>query len=134
MRKQLNELMDLAKQVREVINENKLYDVTLKTHQVSTWITAYCIDHNYHYVSFLSNGTKKLDVHLFTIDQRTVNNITVDVENLSDEDLDSIILRSKQDIDIFIADLAANIETARIKRIQNLEDQLLALKKDVPNS
>ena len=131
MRKQLNELMELAKQVKKVLREYKLNDVTHRQHQVSTWITAHSIGDDYASVSFLSMGSKKLDVQLYNDDKNVINNITVDVENLSDKDLDDIILRSTQDIGIFIADLEANAEIRRLETIEKLQNQLRELKGDV---
>lgn len=108
MRKQVNELMNLAKQLREVIIEYKLSDVAHKSHKVSEKITAHSIGDDYHSVSFLNSGLSKLDVTMYRNATHSMNNIAIDSENLSDEDLDNIILRSTQEIGIFIAELQSD--------------------------
>lgn len=130
MRDQLNELMDLAKQVRSAIQINHVEDQSV---HVSTWIKARRSDTTYYAVSFLQ-GSKKLEVSLFQDKDYNSNNISIDIENINDDELEEIILRSKQDIITFIADLDNTRNKRRLKKIEELKNQLQELQTDVSTS
>lgn len=130
MRKQLEELLKLAKQLRSTIQVNKVDDVYI---QVSTWISVRRSGTTYYSIAFLQ-GSKKLDVALFEDGQYISNSITVDVEGISDEELDEIILRSKSDIINFIAQLTISSEKRKLDKIKELQDQLQQLQSDVQGS
>ena len=68
---------------------------------------------------------------LFEKDNYVSNSITIDVENISDDELDQIILRSKEDIITFIAKLDSDREQRRLKRIKELQNQLSELEGNV---
>jgi len=129
MRDKLNELMKLAKQVRSTIQINNVDDQTI---QVSTWMNVRKSGKEYYSVSFFSGiTTRKLEVSLFEKDNYISNSITIDVENISDNELDEIILRSKEDIINFIAKLDNDREKRRLAKIAELQNQLSELQKDI---
>ena len=130
MREQLNELVKLAKGLRTVIQQN---NVDLMHIEVSTWIIVRRSGTDYYAISFFGN-TKKLEVTLYESIGYVSNSITIDIENLSDSDLEEVILRSKQDIITFIAKLDETIEQRRLDRIKHLQDQLQELQRDVQTS
>ena len=122
MRDQLNELMKLAKQLRSTIQVNHIDDQSI---YVSTWITVRRGGTDYYAVSFLAN--RKLEVALYENKDYISNSITIDVENVSDVELDEIILRSKEDIINFIAKLDDTREKRRLDKIIELQNQLKEL-------
>jgi len=122
MRDQLNELLKLAKQLRSTIQVNHINDQTI---EVSTWITVRKSGADYFTVSFLAN--RKLDIALYEKGNYISNGVTIDVENLSDVELDEIILRSKEDIITFIAKLDETREKRRLDKIVELQNQLKEL-------
>lgn len=122
MRDQLNELMKLAKQLRSTIQVNHIDDQSI---YVSTWITVRRGGTDYYAVSFLAN--RKLEVALYENKDYVSNSITIDVENVSDVELDEIILRSKEDIINFIAKLDDSREKRRLDKIIELQNQLKEL-------
>jgi hypothetical protein len=129
MKDKLNELMKLAKQVRSTIQINGVDDQTI---QVSTWMNVRRSGKEYYSISFFSGITsRKLEVSLFEKDNYVSNSITIDVENISDDELDEIILRSKEDIITFIAKLDSDREQRRLKRIKELQNQLSELEGNV---
>jgi hypothetical protein len=129
MRDKLNELMKLAKQVRSTIQINNVDDQTI---QVSTWMNVRKSGKEYYSVSFFSGiTTRKLEVSLFEKDNYISNSITIDVENINDDELDEIILRSKEDIINFIAKLDNDGEKRRLAKIAELQNQLSELQKDI---
>lgn len=127
MRKQLEELMKLAKQLRTTLQVNSVDDQSV---YVSTWIKVHTTGKTFHSVSFLQ-GSKKLEVYLFEDKGYTANSIAIDVERISDIELDEIILRSKEDIITFIAKLDAESEQRRLNKIEELKNQLAQLQEDV---
>ena len=122
MRDQLNELLKLAKQLRSTIKVNNIENQTI---EVSTWITVRKSGADYYAVSFLAN--RKLDITLYEKGDYISNSVTIDVENISDNELDEIILRSKEDIITFIAKLDDNREKRRLDKIIQLQNQLKEL-------
>ena len=122
MRNQLNELLKLAKQLRSTIQVNHIDDQSI---YVSTWITVRRSGKEYYSVSFLAN--RKLEVALYENKDYISNSITIDVENINDDELDEIILRSKEDIINFIAKLDDNREKRRLDKIIQLQNQLKEL-------
>jgi hypothetical protein len=122
MRDQLNELLKLAKQLRSTIQVNNIDDQTIL---VSTWISVRRGGEDYYAVSFLAN--RKLEVALYQKDDYISNNINIDIEEVSDVELDEIILRSKGDIITFIAKLDDNREQRRLDKIIELQNQLKEL-------
>ena len=122
MRDQLNELLKLAKQLRSTIQVNNIDDQTI---QVSTWIIVRRSGADYYSVSFLAN--RKLEITLYQKDDYNSNSITIDVENVTDVELDEIILRSKEDIITFIAKLDDTREKRRLDKIIQLQNQLKEL-------
>jgi hypothetical protein len=132
MRDQLNELMKLAKQLRSTIQVNNVDDQTI---QVSSWITVRRSGKEYYSISFFSGVTsKKLEVSLFQKGDYNSNSVTISVENVSDDELDEIILRSKEDIITFIAKLDNTSEERRLAKIEELQNQLKELQTDVQSS
>lgn len=130
MRNQLNELMKLAKQLRTTIQVNNVDDNYI---HVSTWITVRRSGKTYYAISFLQR-TGKLEVSLYEERGYVSNSITVDVENTSDDELDRIILRSKEDIINFIVLLDEEREQRRLNKIKELQDELQQLQTDVQSS
>ncbi len=131
MRSQLEELVKLAKQVRETIHVNKLSDETI---YVSTWIRVNVprsskSTSTFHSVSFLQ-GTRYLDVNMYKDNDYERNHVIIE-DTISDEELDEIILRSKEDIITFIAKLDGEREERRIYEIRRLRNELAELESDV---
>jgi hypothetical protein len=122
MRNQLNELLKLAKQLRSTIQVNNIDDQTIL---VSTWISVRRGGADYYAVSFLAN--RKLEVALYQKDDYISNNINIDIESVTDVELDEIIVRSKEDIITFIAKLDDNREKRRLAKIAELQNQLKEL-------
>jgi pyruvate kinase len=129
MREQLNELVKLAKQLRSTIQVNNVDDQTI---QVSTSITVRRSGIEYYAISFMNN--KKLEITLYEKGDYISNGVNIDVENLSDAELDQIILRTKEDIITFIAKLNETREIRRLDKIKELQDQLQELQGDVHTS
>jgi hypothetical protein len=125
MRDQLNELMKLASQLRNTIQINNMDDQTI---EVSTWITVRRSGKEYYSISFLGDfGSKRLEVNLFQKLDYNSNSVTISLDNVSNDELDEIILRSKEDIIIFIAKLDDTSEQRRLDKIKELENQLKEL-------
>jgi hypothetical protein len=122
MRDQLNELLKLAKQLRSTIKVNNIENQTI---EVSTWITVRKSGADYYAISFLAN--RKLDIALYENKDYVSNSVTIDIEKVSDDELDEIILRSKEDIITFIAKLDDTREKRRLDRIKELQNQLKEL-------
>lgn len=129
MRSQLNELVELAKGLRSTIQVN---NVSAQYIDVSTWITVRRSGIEYYAISFMNN--KKLEVTLYQKGDYISNGVNIDVENLSDAELDQIILRTKEDIITFIAKLNETSEQRRLDKIKELQDQLEQLQADVHTS
>ena len=129
MREQLNELVKLAKQLRSTIQVNNVDGQHI---EVSTWITVRRSGKEYYAISFMNN--RKLEVSLYEKGDYISNSVTIDVESISDEGLDHIILRTKEDIITFIAKLDETIEQRRLDKIKELQDQLQELQADVHTS
>lgn len=129
MRDKLNELLKLAKQLRSTIQVNNIDDQTI---YVSTWITVRRSGTDYYAVSFLAN--RKLEVALYENKDYVSNNITIDLEKISNDELDEMILRSKEDIITFIPKLDAESEQRRISKIEELKYQLAELQGNVSAS
>jgi hypothetical protein len=129
MRKQLNELMDLAKELRSIIQINNVDDQHI---QVSNWITVRRSGTEYYAISFMN--TKKLEINLYEREDYVSNGITIDIENINDIQLDQIILRTKDDIITFVAKLDVNREERRLDKINKLQQELRELQGDVQNS
>jgi hypothetical protein len=125
MRDQLNELLKLAKQLRSTIQVNNIDDQYI---DVSTWITVRRSGIEYYAISFMNN--KKLEITLYQKGDYISNGVSIDVENLSDAELDQIILRTKQDIIDFIAKSDESSEQRRLNKIAELQNQLQELQKD----
>ncbi len=129
MRSQLNELVRLAKQLRSTIQVNNVDDQHI---EVSTWITVRRSGIEYYAISFMNN--KKLEVTLYEKGDYISNGVNIDVENLNDDELDQIILRTKEDIITFIAKLNETSEQRRLEKIKELQNQLEELQADVHTS
>jgi hypothetical protein len=122
MRDQLNELVRLAKQLRSTIKVNNIENQTI---EVSTWITVRKSGADYYAISFLAN--RKLDIALYENKDYVSNSVTIDIEKVSDDELDEIILRSKEDIITFIAKLDDTRKKRRLDKIIELQNQLKEL-------
>ena len=129
MREQLNELVKLAKQLRSTIQVNNVDGQHI---EVSTWITVRRSGKEYYAISFMNN--RKLEVSLYEKGDYISNSVTIDLESISDEGLDHIILRTKEDIITFIAKLSETMEQRRLDKIKELQDQLQELQADVHTS
>lgn len=122
MRNQLEELVTLAKQVRNAVKVNNVLESYIA---LSKLMTVRMSGKDYHAISFL-NDNRKLEVNLYQTDSYTSESITVNV-NLSDDELDEIILHSREDIIIFIAKLDSSHEQRRLDMIEQLKNQLAEL-------
>ena len=115
--------MKLAKQLRSTIQTNHIDDQTI---YVSTWITVRRSGTDYYATSFF-DSTRKLEVTLYENKGYVSNSVTIDVEKVTDVELDEIILRSKEDIINFIAKLDDTREKRRLDKIIELQNQLKEL-------
>ena len=130
MRNQLEELVKLAKQLRETVKVN---DLPQQTIHISTSIRVNKVGTTFHSVSFLQ-GTTTLDVNLYQEGEYNNNVVNISLEKLSDIELDEIILRSKEDIANFIAKLDTDREQRRLDKINELKNKLAELEGNVPTN
>ena len=122
MRNQLNQLAELAIDLRDsladhsTILDNRI-DVSdnIKVH------TSSGVD----YMSFsFNNFPSKLEVNIYRTDNFNQTSVNIDIVRVSDEDLDAIILRSKEEIAIFKRLFEQQIVAKRRMKILELQAEL----------
>ncbi len=104
MRSQSNELLRIAKQLRDYLDtldievdgnagENITVSSNVRVH--------YNPKHNYMSVD-MSKWPNTVNLSLFEHDDYSNNTVTINVETISDEDLDNVILLFSEDVSTFI--------------------------------
>ena len=104
MRSQSNELLRIAKQLRDYLDtleiqvdgnagENITVSSNVRVH--------YNPKHNYMSVD-MSKWPNTVNLSLFEHDDYSNNTVTINVERISDEDLDNVILLFSEDVSTFI--------------------------------
>jgi hypothetical protein len=110
MRTQSIELLNIAKELREYVKSLNL-PLEFNAQGEPTGIALVISDNSHltwnahhNYFSMDCNPwPKPLEMRLFQRDAFVNNTITMNAEELTDEDLDAIVLRTKEDIAIFKA-------------------------------
>lgn len=128
MRNQLNELSSIATDLRNLLAEHKsiLETVTvisdnIKVHSAGT-----------HYMSVIFSAfPNKVEIGVYDTDSFKQNTVNIDMARVSDEDLDAILLRSKEEIAIFKHRFEQQIVAKRRIRILELQDELDKLFVDI---
>ena len=133
MRNQLNQLVELATDLRNSLAENS--SVLDSRINVSDNIKVNTSGVEYMSISF-NSFPAKLEINVYrsaTFNQNTVN---IDINRVSDEDLDAIVLRSKEEIAIFRRLFEQQIVAKRRIKILELQAELekLSADKDVYTS
>jgi hypothetical protein len=122
MRNQLNELAELAIDLRDLIADH--VSITNSPVVVSDNIKVHTSSGvDYMSVSF-NNFPNKLEVNIYRTDKFNQTSVNIDIVRLSDEDLDAIILRSKEEIAIFKRLFEQQIVAKRRMRILELQAEL----------
>jgi hypothetical protein len=132
MRKQLNELVSLTEELRDAVVYHKInigsgLDVSenIKLYKIT--------DIDFYNVSFIKHPTK-LEVSLYNASNYRRNSIDIDIDRLTEIELDVAMLRIREEIAIFIAGLAESSVKQRLEKIQELQNQLSELQGNVPTN
>lgn len=133
MRKQLEELVELATDLRNSLAENS--SVLDSTIVVSDNIKVHTSGTDYMTISF-NPFPGKLEIGVYRTSNFNQNTVTIDINRVSDEDLDAIVLRSKEEIAIFRRLFEQQIVAKRRIKILELQAELekLSADKDVYTS
>jgi hypothetical protein len=112
MRDQSNELLEIAKELRDYVKSLNLQsDKNDKDEDIGIWLNISdkvrihyrAVVGDYANVEF-SKCPKTVNVHLFESDGYINNTITINIESIDDVELECIILLAQADISIFKAE------------------------------
>ena len=121
MRNQLNELAELAIDLRDLLADHStILDSRI---DVSDNIKVHTSTKDYMSVSF-NSFPNKLEVNVYRTDNFNQTSVNIDIVRVSDEDLSAIILRSKEEIAIFKRLFEQQIVAKRRIRILELQAEL----------
>ena len=121
MRNQLNELAELAIDLRDLLAEHStILDSRI---DVSDNIKVHTSTKDYMSVSF-NSFPNKLEVNVYRTDNFNQTSVNIDIVRVSDEDLSAIILRSKEEIAIFKKLFEQQIVAKRRMKILELQAEL----------
>ena len=121
MRNQLNELAELAIDLRDLLAEHStILDSRI---DVSDNIKVHTSTKDYMSVSF-NSFPNKLEVNVYRTDNFNQTSVNIDIVRVSDEDLSAIILRSKEEIAIFKKLFEQQIVAKRRIKILELQAEL----------
>ena len=121
MRNQLNQLAELAIDLRDLLAEHStILDSRI---DVSDNIKVHTSTKDYMSVSF-NSFPNKLEVNVYRTDNFNQTSVNIDIVRVSDEDLSAIILRSKEEIAIFKKLFEQQIVAKRRIRILELQAEL----------
>lgn len=133
MRKQLEELVEIAQDLRNTLAENSsVLDTRI---DVSDNIKVNTAGMEYMNMSF-NPFPNKIEISVYRSANFNQNTVTIDINRVSDEDLDAIVLRSKEEIAIFRRLFEQQIVAKRRIKILELQAELekLSADKDVYTS
>ena len=121
MRNQLNELAELAIDLRDLLTDHStILDSRI---DVSDNIKVHTSTKDYMSVSF-NSFPNKLEVNVYRTDNFNQTSVNIDIVRVSDEDLSAIILRSKEEIAIFKKLFEQQIVAKRRMKILELQAEL----------
>lgn len=121
MRNQLNELAELAIDLRDLLADHStILDSRI---DVSDNIKVHTSTKDYMSVSF-NSFPNKLEVNVYRTDNFNQTSVNIDIVRVSDEDLSAIILRSKEEIAIFKRLFEQQIVAKRRIKILELQAEL----------
>ena len=121
MRNQLNELAELAIDLRDLLADHStILDSRI---DVSDNIKVHTSTKDYMSVSF-NSFPNKLEVNVYRTDNFNQTSVNIDIVRVSDEDLSAIILRSKEEIAIFKKLFEQQIVAKRRMKILELQAEL----------
>ena len=121
MRNQLNQLAELAIDLRDLLAEHStILDSRI---DVSDNIKVHTSTKDYMSVSF-NSFPNKLEVNVYRTDNFNQTSVNIDIVRVSDEDLSAIILRSKEEIAIFKKLFEQQIVAKRRMKILELQAEL----------
>jgi len=125
MRNQLNELVELATDLRNLLAEHStILESTIVVSDNIKINTSSGTD----YMSFSFNKfPNKLEISVYDTDSFNQTSINIDIIRVSDEDLSAIILRSKEEIAIFKRLFEQQIVAKRRMKILQLQSELDSL-------
>lgn len=122
MRNQLNQLAELAIDLRDLIADH--VSITNSPITVSDNIKVHTSSGvDYMSVSF-NSFPSKLEVNIYRTDNFNQTSVNIDIVRVSDEDLGAIILRSKEEIAIFKRLFEQQIVAKRRMKILELQAEL----------
>lgn len=121
MRNQLNQLAELAIDLRDLLTDHStILDSRI---DVSDNIKVHTSTKDYMSVSF-NSFPNKLEVNVYRTDNFNQTSVNIDIVRVSDEDLSAIILRSKEEIAIFKKLFEQQIVAKRRMKILELQAEL----------
>jgi|LauGreSuBDMM15SN_2_FD.fasta_scaffold137880_2 hypothetical protein len=125
MRNQLNELVELATDLRNLLAEHStiLESPIVVSDNIKVHITS-----GVDYMNFsFSRFPNKLEISVYDTDNFKQTSINIDIIRISDEDLDGILLCSKEEIAIFKKLFEQQIVAKRRMKILELQAELDSL-------
>lgn len=123
--------MEIATDLRNTLAENS--SILDNPIVVSDNIRVHTSGMDYMSMSF-NHFPNKLEITVYHTDDFNQNTVTIDINRVSDEDLDAIILRSKEEIAIFRRLFEQQIVAKRRIKILELQSELEKLHIDVQGS
>jgi hypothetical protein len=121
MRKQLNELSEIARDLRNLLADN--FTIIDSPIDISDSIRVYSCTVNYMTFHF-QNDPGKLEIGIYENESFERTTISIDIDRVNDELLEEIILRSKQEIAIFKQIFESESILKRKARIIELQEEL----------
>jgi myo-inositol-1-phosphate synthase len=127
MRSQLNELSKIAKDLKDLLADH--HGIINSPIEVSDNIRVTTVNVDYMSVSF-NRFPSKLEVNVYCTDKFNQTNVIIDIDRISDEDLDVILLRSKEEIVAFKRLFEQQVVAKRRIKILELQAELEKLSDD----
>jgi len=127
MRSQLNELSKIAKDLKDLLADH--HGIINSPIEVSDNIRVTTVNVDYMSVSF-NRFPSKLEINVYHTDKFNQTNVIIDIDRISDEDLDAIILRSKEEIVAFKRLFEQQVVAKRRMKILELQAELEKLSDD----
>lgn len=132
MRKELNELSVMAKDLRDIIFDYRPLlesNPVVISDRIKAFVTKDFI--NFHFSAF----PDKVEIGVYKDNIFEQVNVNIDIDRVTDEDLDELVLQSKKEIAIFKKSFAKQVKSNREAKILELKSQLEKLcKEDVQTS
>jgi len=127
MRSQLNELSKIAKDLKDLLADH--HGIINSPIEVSENMRGTTVNVDYMIVSF-NRFPSKLEVKMYHTDKFNETNVIIDIDRISDEDLDAILLRSKEEIVAFKRLFEQQVVAKRRMKILELQAELEKLSDD----